>query len=374
LLPELSELKRFSQVASLHCIYHIVRGEQEIAFEYAKLGFRLIQITNSDILMSRLVQIAQTIFALEALNAAQTYHAWTDAQWQELESILDTYDFLPLLPASIRCDRAIAFDTMEPMISKSGLESIKAWEDFLDPEQKSQQKNTWSQPIEEIFFKDMPQAFYAKHWRLCLEGYSRMIGDLDQLSNHSKTTPWNLLLEKRNKEEGIWRKTGLFSYALHSGLGKIHYKFMKAQIRIQVTQTSIALERHFLKHHSYPVSLQELKNEFPNVTINDPMTGAPLKYQRTDDGYEIYSVGLNSKDENGMSQQTYTRSQGPPPDDILWAVGEQTKQLPPATLPPKTANNARMDAEMMKRYGLIPIENNKETSSSNGEDKEATSQ
>jgi hypothetical protein len=33
-----------------------------------------------------------------------------------------------------------------------------------------------------------------------------------------------------------------------------------------------------------------------------------------------------------------------------------------------------MDAEMMKRYGLIPIENNKETSSSNGEDKEATSQ
>ena len=141
LVPELSELKRFSQVASLHCIYHIVRGEQEIAFEYAKLGFRLIQITNSDILISRLVQIAQTIFALEALNAAQTYHAWTDAQWQELESILDTYDFLPLLPASIRCDRAIAFDTMEPMISKSGLESIKAWEDFLDPEQKSQQKN-----------------------------------------------------------------------------------------------------------------------------------------------------------------------------------------------------------------------------------------
>ena len=104
------------------------------------------------------------------------------------------------------------------------------------------------------------------------------------------------------------------------------------------------------------------------------MTGAPLKYQRTDDGYEIYSVGINGKDEKGMRQQTYTRSQGPPPDDILWAVGEQTKQLSPATLPPKKANNARMDAEMMKRYGLIPIDNNKETASPDGEDKEANPQ
>ena len=369
LLPELSELKRFTQIASLHCIYHIIRGEQMTAFENTKLGFRITQITDSDILISRLVQIAQTIFALEALNAAQTYHAWTDVQWQELESILDTYDFLNLLPASIRCDRAITFDTMMPIVSKSGFEGIKAWENFLDPEQKSQQKTKWIKPIEEIFLQDFPQAFFAKHWRLCLEGYSRLINNLDQLRTRSRTNPWNQLLEEWNTDDLDLPTIGIFGRMLIPALDRTLTRAMEAQIRIHIVKTSIALERHFLKHQSYPQTLQEMKREFPQATINDPMIDEPLKYQRTNDGYEIYSVGINGKDEKGFRQLNHNRHQEVSEDDLLWIVGEKSKLLPAVTLRPKPANNNLMDTEMMKRYGLMPIESKGEVKTGNGENK-----
>ena len=60
-------------------------------------------------------------------------------------------------------------------------------------------------------------------------------------------------------------------------------------------------------------------------------------------------MGINGKDEN--------------------VVGKKSKLLPAVTLNPKPAKDNLMDVEMMKRYGLIPIEKKDENKTEYSEDK-----
>lgn len=89
LLPHLSELNRFTKVITLKSIFHTIQGKPETSFEDAKLAFHLSQIGDSDCLISRLVQLGQLSISLDAIHAAQVYHAWTDKQWSEIQQALN---------------------------------------------------------------------------------------------------------------------------------------------------------------------------------------------------------------------------------------------------------------------------------------------
>jgi hypothetical protein len=57
------------------------------AFEDLELAFKLKGIGYSDLLFSRLVDIAQTIITLRAIQTGQQFHCWTDDQCQRVHRI-----------------------------------------------------------------------------------------------------------------------------------------------------------------------------------------------------------------------------------------------------------------------------------------------
>ncbi len=62
----------------------------------------------------------------------------------------------------------------------------------------------------------------------------------------------------------------------------------------------VALHLHLLKSGTYPEKLDELAALMPKEALIDPFSTGQFIYRRTDDGYLLYSVGGNMKDDGGM--------------------------------------------------------------------------
>jgi hypothetical protein len=76
---------------------------------------------------------------------------------------------------------------------------------------------------------------------------------------------------------------------------------LRAEASIAVLRTGIALERHHLKHGSYPSALQDLVPAYLPTLPTDPFDGNPLRYQRMPDGSpRVWSIDADLLDEGGL--------------------------------------------------------------------------
>jgi hypothetical protein len=62
---------------------------------------------------------------------------------------------------------------------------------------------------------------------------------------------------------------------------------------------AIALERCRIAQGRYPESLDALAPQFINKLPHDVIGGGQLKYRRADNGFVLYSIGWNEKDDDG---------------------------------------------------------------------------
>ena len=56
-----------------------------------------------------------------------------------------------------------------------------------------------------------------------------------------------------------------------------------------------------MEHGEYPERLADLTPEILKAIPPDLFAGKPLKYERRDEGYLLYSVGRNEQDDNATS-------------------------------------------------------------------------
>jgi len=67
----------------------------------------------------------------------------------------------------------------------------------------------------------------------------------------------------------------------------------------RLTITAIALERHRLHHGQLPPELDALVPQFLSTGPLDPMSGEPLHYRPNANGFVLYSVGEDGRDDGG---------------------------------------------------------------------------
>ena len=80
---------------------------------------------------------------------------------------------------------------------------------------------------------------------------------------------------------------------------------------------ALALEKHRLRHGSYPESLDGLDADILPAVPPDPMIGEPMRYRAEEAGFLLYSVGLNRRDDGG---EHGGRNDPEDRDDIAWRV------------------------------------------------------
>ncbi len=95
-------------------------------------------------------------------------------------------------------------------------------------------------------------------------------------------------------------------------------KFLRSETPLSATLCLglVALELEACRRTtgSYPKTLGDMKLAYLSELPDDPCSGQPLRYTRTPDGFVLYSVGANARDEGGASSDSEQ-------DDIIWRVG-----------------------------------------------------
>jgi len=96
----------------------------------------------------------------------------------------------------------------------------------------------------------------------------------------------------------------------------------QAVARQELIQLAFGVEQSRRDKGKRPMSLSELVPSYASSIAKDPLSGKPLRYQVTKDGFLLYSVGRNGVDDHGRSHDEAQREQGKRPewDDIVVRV------------------------------------------------------
>jgi hypothetical protein len=69
---------------------------------------------------------------------------------------------------------------------------------------------------------------------------------------------------------------------------------------LRLAQTAVALAKFRSEHaNHFPVSLTELRPNYLRSIPADPFDGEPMRYRKTGEGYVLYSIGQNLKNDGG---------------------------------------------------------------------------
>jgi hypothetical protein len=81
--------------------------------------------------------------------------------------------------------------------------------------------------------------------------------------------------------------------------------------RFTMTQVAIALAAYRAEHGAYPRGLAELRPKYLEDIPKDPFTESEFRYQLRQNGYVLYTVGPNCRDDNGRNWQEELNWDGP---------------------------------------------------------------
>jgi hypothetical protein len=85
--------------------------------------------------------------------------------------------------------------------------------------------------------------------------------------------------------------------------------------RLRASIAALAVEGWRIAHGAWPESLDVLVPEMLAAVPGDPYSGKPLGYRRRDDGFVVYSVGPDGKDDGGVTRDEVRDPRGESPNE-----------------------------------------------------------
>ena len=327
LLPHLAYLKRFTQFAYYRSAACAMNGDAEEAFRMLRLGFQFAQTGDSDILIFRLVQMAQVRIILNGVHIAQQFHIGNDAQWQSLAEALHQWNFPALVPNSLRAERAFGHAIIAPLTKMSfhkARRQIEIIGNESSPMPSDLAGSTFFQSVFDLWTGGGIRALNLRNWTMALAAYEEMITNTEKTLEKSRSDPWNQCKVPALKQP-LWAY-GIFAQMLLPALEKTFEKAMQTQHHVELAKVAIALERFYLAHQSYPETLAALSPDWLPSPPMDPMTRKPWQYQRLETTrFLLYSVGKNGIDNGGVQPRKKDTNAK---DDLGWRILPTVPELP----------------------------------------------
>jgi len=348
-------LSQLIKTASTRSVFHSMLRDAQASFADATLAFKLRELPSSNEPRFIIDQSSMLYQALGALAGAQSYHIWTEDQWKEMQSIIETIKPPEIMEHCYRGHTLKSYEKYSRMPNLSWSEAWDAWaivfnlnshnRPYFSPNSDNPlilliydamdtllpaPDNTHLNWIADIILTEPFQAFLNRQLRLCLPAYHHTLEQLDALAENSSLEPYNQptdVTKGLNRKQAI-KKFGLLHEPAIPRFESLWSMVKHMEIRLQLAKVSIALERYRLRNGQYPNRLDSLVPDyFPSNPV-DLASGTPLKYKTTGtDGFQLYSVGFNGDDENGIRIKNQW-----PPDDIIWFNHGSNSVIPAFTI------------------------------------------
>jgi len=305
MLPHLSKIKSAAQFLELFALSQAVTNDGAMSSKGILTGLALAQSLDSEpVLISQLVRVACVHITVNGLE-------------QVLNRVLLPPDFLSQLQKvlmSCESREALGIGFTRAWVGErvTGLSSFNmSPEDYLEvPDAATlaeREKLTSEIKIMLAADRRLFESTFAKVLAVRNEPFpSRLNQNVVFLRGSTEAT---------NKQ---FRLSSMFL----PSLGNISSKEAGCLAVLRLAQTAVALEQFRATHDDhYPKSLRDLTPEFLNAVPTDPFDAQNLRYRKEGDGYTLYSVGQNLKDDKGKRLKQ-------PDGDLVFSVMNPPKSKP----------------------------------------------
>jgi len=108
-----------------------------------------------------------------------------------------------------------------------------------------------------------------------------------------------------------------------SDLSNFYATCLKLETQRRGTQTLVEIFAYKARKGKFPPKLSNLNKQMLTAIGNDPMSGKPFVYQTTDDGFLLYSVSYDEKDDQGAHREDW----GMDGDFVFWPLPDSSKMV-----------------------------------------------
>ena len=290
--PMLTPSLTLAHIAQLKARAFIGTNRGAEALEECLLLLKIADLRTFPTLIEHLVRTTEIGILMPALYEGISQHVWSDAQLEAIEKKLARYDLLSDLKQELGGEALFSRTINERIQSSKNKFSVAAM------------LGNWGQPstlmrAEGLLSFVIPKTVLNILCTANLETVVQMAG---------------LLSEKDNPNlRGSARTHDLHWGPLNSiaGLGvpaieSVLKSTARGQSLINIARVAIALERHRLKHGTFPSTLKELAPAYLPAIPVEVFDGAPLHYtpKANREGFTLYSTGWKGTDDGGVMDNT----------------------------------------------------------------------
>ena len=300
-LPHLSAFQAAANFLALDAEARLTLGDPAGALDDCLLILRLADaVRDEPYLIALLVRISLIERTVGIVRRGLALGAWKDEQFAAIDTTLGAQKLIPALRFSMASERAAMTTEFNRLASDPSYDGNSMWQAIGTTPAVS-----WVYPRGWIYMNmvkgneihDGIAAAYAPVNGYEPESISGRPGIDDELGQLT----------------GIDSFRYLFVRLLMPALSGVERATLSCQTLISQTLIAIALERTKTSAGNYPDTLAAL----PAFTIpKDPCDGQPMRYRRTETGYELWSVAGNRIDEAGKQDPKVSNRREQP--DWLW--------------------------------------------------------
>ena len=320
-IPSLLGFRAVGRALRLRALASLRAGKPETAREDTLTILRIARHASSDsTFLGGLLQMALVELAMQPIWEGLVDHTWRESDLILLQEELGKQDVLSTLSKAFHNERLYHSDKNKP--SLGGLVERSSWEGA-----KGLTAAIWTPSIPQTFafWAFIPKGWVYQNMLYLDRLWAEQIEPCTDPKQHryfpGRIEPAGKALDAF-VVKGSRRPYQFLAGIMIPALLKQHTQAASRQVALDEAQVACALERFRLARKAYPENLGELIQVglIKEVPVDVP-AGGPLHYTPIGrDGYVLYSVGSNGKDEGG---RVATRRDDFSTGDWAWGIPGQ---------------------------------------------------
>ena len=295
LMPHLSEMKNFVRMLGAMACLEAEAGRPEAAWNLVHTQIRFADaLRNEPVLISLLVRIASIRTSCETIQKVSEVAPPSAEQYRNLESLLsDCEDRTPLVLA-LDGERLLCGEWAFNLLRNGQARDLTA---------SAGGESGLGEVLLSLYsvFKPLSLADHAAYLRIMGE-YTRFV---------QQPYPPNEASDIDRKAEQMQSRLHIVTSMLVPAIGRVNELHRELIAQMRITRAGLALLQDSKTQGPFPDTLEKLKLK----DINDPFSKEPLLYQPGPDGFVLYSVGPDEKDNGGSPKEKKQKTDW----DIVWS-------------------------------------------------------
>jgi hypothetical protein len=292
LLPHISELRNLARILCAKAYLEAKTGNQDTAWDMVITQLKFADALRTEpVLISKLVRIQMIRLSCDTIKKLCEIAPPNTQQASDIRSLLKDFDDIRPLIRSIDAERLLigewVFNLTKDEMYKTNL-------------QYCNENDTGLLPKLIIFGITFKPLFLADH-----AAYLRFMHDGTRFLERPYSPEQGKVME-----QGVQKKRYIVTRILTPAIFRLKEIHCQMIAQLRIVQAGLALLQHKQTEDTFPATLDALKLQ----NINDPFSDGLLLYKTEEQGFVLYSVGPDQKDNDGSPRQKKQEKDW----DIVW--------------------------------------------------------